>query len=984
MSTAMPNRMQLKRRGSSLDLTNHQASASDSDGSSHWSPPDTPTPIRYLTLPKKSRLQPGRTQSQHGVSVVASPSRSNQFSFTVPTVKRPHSHHSSSSTSTSTNGSSSAVRRSAYLVYRGHGQGDNFSSDGGEMSSDDGEVTETELGTALRGAGAGGGVHQHSDAIDTEGDEVDMSLSNIPPSPLPSSPTIHYSKGWKGKKRMRDHWNVDEKMRGGNGSGSDEDGDDEAETEIMLDRKWVKHAKRVPQYLDEKMSQSTGSMGAICKRMDGLQASSTIFSMSIDSDYPVDIKPPTLTNYHSALKASSRPRPLRANRRLKKRGQQKRCFQKLTASEDPLVGLPIFREWPATKSLIVTSGDGDGELSSMEISDLDERQVASDIDIDSEAEADAEMGVLSDIEVRSTDEVSASTHLKVVQDFKDDDTVITSPPVEAYRTKIRACYEQDIPLTRVQLAAVDMQLSNPARGIHRRPRYKAFPERVAGQHSTSHLHRRSPSSLLPVRRVLIKKSQRYAIKDKVRVKPGRTEFNTCFNGQTFLALLRTRRAACQARRSKIQIFNERTKHGIWRSMVGNWWGHAQVVAMTNKWWLAPRLAPQTKDEVEVENILGNDSDDESMATASTASTSPSSSSRAALRTFNKARKRAARESEEDNTSEVEERWARRNLLRAQELETYHLKARIAVQRREIEARRRREAEETAAARARVAELEQARLEQQQRRLAEEVARQLQREEAARIAREAAEEFERDREERERLQSPPSPSPTDISIVSEPPEYEFPFYPVVMARPAHLPVLAPAPVISRRRGPVQVSPARSDILPDYLPDRYTNLSPPPPPPYNARTDCQTVIPPIFIEDDDEEDDIEREDEVDLASPLVPSRRGRPLRRYRSSSPEVIGAFPAPVIHSPTPVRHNHRASIDPIRAFEAALDLEEGEGEAQVDEEADQVERGVFDTESEADEVEEDDEEGDIVPGGRVAGVFQRVFGLVWGGATARR
>ncbi|KAK8854593.1 hypothetical protein IAR55_003332 [Kwoniella newhampshirensis] len=988
------SRTNLKRRGSLSDAdVGGQRSSSDESGSSNWSPPDTPTPIRYHPLPRKSRLQPGRfgqsrprlqlssqSQSQpQSQSQSQSKSRprgrgnddsgSERFSFTVPIPKRQAIITSSSS---SGSGGSGSVRRSAYTSYRS-GHGENFSS---SASEDDGEATETEMDSALRGLPSDLPSPDTCWSGDAEGDEVDMSLSNIPPSPLPT-PSVHSRKRtiFKGKKRMRDvqFHDADAGMQGW--SDSVEDGDDEAETESMLDRKSVKFQKKSQYSVDVKMVTSYSSMGGICKRMDGLQASSTILPMNVDTDYPVDSKHPELITHNTAPKLAARPS--RANRRLRthkfKRGEQKRCFQQLTASEDPLVGLSIFRDW---NGIVVAKPELVPDPTSMDISDFDD-SVASD----------AEMNASSDIKVENADEVSEQ--LQVV--FDD---LMTS----TNRTKVRACYERSLPLARVQLAAVDMQLSNPAKGIYRRPRYHAFPERMPGQHSTSHLHRSSPSSLLPVRRYLLKSQlRRFQAKDKLRSKPGRTDFGTCISGQAFLALLRTKRAASQVRRSRVHIHNERTKQGNWRAMIGTWWGHAEVVRMTNKWWLpqvAPaqlRLPPKTRDEVEVENILCNDDDDGSMATASIASPSPSSSCRAGLRTSNQAKKRAARDSEDERSSEVEERWARRNQLRNQELQAYKLTAQLVSEQREEAVRRRQTIE---AAQARIAEMAERRRAEDQARQAEQEQEQIraeelarwQREESARVAQIAAV-AEQEALERERLQSPPSPVFSEISLISEPPEYEFPFYPVVIAPPAILHASPPAPV--PRRAPVQTSPARSDILPDYLPDRYTNLSPPPPPPYNARTDCHTVIAPIFIEDEDEDgDDTEGEEdnEIELASasPLAPSRRR--IRYTRSSSPQVIGAFPG-MIHAPTPSRHLRQRQIDPVRAFEAALELEEGDVdgdvEAEIERETSQVEDGFnFNNEEEDEEISE--EEQDVVPGGRVAAVFQRVFGLVWGGGGAAR
>ncbi|OCF40113.1 hypothetical protein I317_06064 [Kwoniella heveanensis CBS 569] len=992
--------------------TNLYGIYSSSDESSCWSPPDTPTPITYAPLPRKARLQAGpRSSSSSSCSAAASASASSSFSR-VQASLRQHAHaHAQFAFSVPT------VKRAptSYLHYRG--TTDALASDHtdvGDSDSDtdvDGEATETELGTALSDVES-----QINDKVsegftaDHEGDEVDMvlldstaesdSAKDYKMYPAPSSPWADR----KGKRRVR-VWD-DEKMNrmpcsgSGSRSCSDEDGDDEMETEGLLrvkgkGRRPTKSARKLSSYPDEKMSTSTGSVvGNICDRMGGLHASSTIIAMNMDtsmssSGFACDVKNPNLVAYQTASQRAgiqSRGQGARARKTLTRkrvRGQQKRCFQRLTASEDPLVNLPALRDFRG----VLTSNRSKSpasEGSSMDVSDAEDQAL-----VDAEMSSTSTSIVPSDIDMKSVSSLDVSR---------------TSPTPRKFR--IRATYERDIPLAKVRSqAAVEESRGLSMRGMHGRTRLRAFPERMSGQASTSHLHRSSPSSLLPARRYMTRSHRPPIVTHKYRPKPARVEFTICISGQSLLVALRARLAAQRNRRQRVANLNEESRDGEWRRMVGNWWGHDQVVRMVNKWWIAPVSAGP--DEVEVEDILlaQVDQEDEIMLSPPTSPVA-----------LNRSKKRSSQEvAEEDRAigAEFQDRWARRNQLRLQELEIYN--ATLRAQREARKEEERRAAAEAIRIRlAQIAEtrrVEEIRQREAALRAEEEERRRLERaerDEAVRVARLAraareAEELHRRREEAEAeaeaarlaLQAPPSPSPTESSTISDPPEYEFPFYPVILPRAgaaasmSRRPVSPPAPVLRRiqdSRRPLL------ELLPDYVPDRWTNRSPPPPPPYNATTDCQTLIAPIFIEDDDDEEaededdtimsDGDDADEVDLASPLVPSRAQ--IRRLARSSvspePGMIGAFPNRQLFAPVPIRHAQLSSstVDPIRAFEAAIDLEEG---GEDDEDA--VE-GAFDLD-ERDSV--DNELGEQENGGTgnaVAGVFQRVFGLVWGPSSARR
>ncbi|WVF67588.1 hypothetical protein IAT40_002346 [Kwoniella sp. CBS 6097] len=975
--------------------TNLYGIYSSSDESSCWSPPDTPTPINYAPLPRKARLQAGpraastSSSSSSSLSPNSSSSFSRvqtslrqhaQFAFAVPTVKR---------------------APTSYLHYRG--STDALASDHTDVDDSDtdvdGEATETELGTALSDVESQINNPSEGFTADHEGDEVDMVLLDA--ESVKDHVMFSSSSPWgdrKGKRRVR-VWD-DEKMDLGSRSSSEDDGDDEMETEGLLriqgkGKRPTKPARKSSPYPDEKMSISTGSVVSnICDRMGGLHASSTIIAMNVDTSMPSsafvgDVKNPDLVAYRTASQKAGipprhqGPRARKTLTRKRIRGQQKRCFQQLTASEDPLVSLPALRDF---RGVLTSSKSPASEGSSMDISDAEDQAL-----VDAEMNSTSTSIGASDIDMKSVSSLDASR-------------ATPSPR----KSRVRAIYERHIPLAKARLDAVDTSRIVAIKGAHRRPRLQAYPERVPGQASTSHLRRSSPSSLLPARRYMTRSHRPPIVTHKYRSKPGRIEFTTCISGQSFLVALRARLANQRSRRQRMATHNLENREGEWRRMVGNWWGHDQVVKMVNKWWITPVSAGP--DEVEVEDILLGqvDQEDEIML-------SPPASPMA----LNRSKKRTSEEvADEDRAigAEFQDRWARRNQLRLQELETYNANLRVQQQVRKEEERR-LAAEAIRVRLAQIAEIR--RLEEVQRReaalrAAEEERRRVERaerDEAVRVARLAraareAEDLHRRQEEAEaeaeatrialstQAQAPPSPSPTESSIMSDPPEYEFPFYPVVLPRPGEH---ANSRRLNAAAAPVprRIQDSRRplvELLPEYIPDRWTNRSPPPPPPYNATTDCQTLIAPVFIEDDEDENEDaedammsdEGEDEVDLASPLVPSRIRR-MTRSSSSSPEpgMVGAFPNRQLFAPVPVRYDqHPAStIDPIRAFEAALDLEEG---GEDDEDA--VE-GAFDLDLEDngnENVENAVEDMRSGSGRAVAGVFHRVFGLVWGSSSAAR
>lgn len=162
-----------------------------------------------------------------------------------------------------------------------------------------------------------------------------------------------------------------------------------------------------------------------------------------------------------------------------------------------------------------------------------------------------------------------------------------------------------------------------------------------------------------------------------------------------------------------------------------------------------------------------------------------------------------------------------------------------------------------------------------------------------------------------------------STVSDPPAYDSATYPRHIPCPPHVrPRLPPTPV---------------HRLPSYATNRYSRRSPSPPPPYNAETDRQTLILPMFIGEDDDD-----EDENAVAGVAVSA----------ASEQRVVGAFPSSIGDGwgQDEGRRNR---------FDAALEMEEGADADLIDELT-----GGFEGERER--------EGSVV--GAIGGFFRGFFG----------
>lgn len=612
----------------------------------------------------------------------------------------------------------------------------------------------------------------------------------------------------------------------------------------------------------------------------------------------------------------------REKRKREKRKRGARHFQQLTASDDPFVTLPVLQNWKGLQRF------------NTEVSEMD----VSEAETDSRYDSDATMKSASDIE-RSTIDVIV--------------------PRAVVKSDVRPRYEPEQPLSNKQLASLDCELTKSSRGIQRLPRHRNFPVRAAGQHGTSQLRRTSPTSLLPARQVMTRRgSLRAPLRDSFRDYldnirpgadrrvPGRCEFTPVMSGELFIALLRAKAVARKARRDAIKAFNERTKDGAWRAWVGNY-ALREFIPPVRQWWLED-LAPQD-EEAAVENLLPTDEIRElpssSLADCTSQSQPPT-------------RKRSHSETLMSDSMPAEVPAPDRQVRQRTVIEPYNASS-LRRQRAFETARRVREAAQQSL-------LEMLRLEaeriaherEEEERLREEARsaefRAAQEEADARIARELeleetainnGPEVESVDDEPDEPRRAPSPAITEASIRSDPPPYEPPSQP--RNETSASPSARYIPYRSRPRTP----PRGPESLPTYTLDRWSASSPPPPPPYNAQTDRQTIIAPRIVP----EEEAPREHEVYHFGGIV--RRCSSARRDTSPGPahRIAGAYPGPSqqvrIIAPVP----ERPHVDAARAFEVAVDLEEGED----------VEQEIW-----------EEERGEDEP--QPVGALQRVLRFVWG------
>ncbi|KAK4689176.1 hypothetical protein P7C73_g929, partial [Tremellales sp. Uapishka_1] len=503
-----------------------------------------------------------------------------------------------------------------------------------------------------------------------------------------------------------------------------------------------------------------------------------------------------------------------------------------------------------------------------------------------------------------------------ISDVESGDSLIDSFSGRSHQPMFlpaRLRYRPSIPLTKAQRACTDRPLGIVARAkanrVCRSLKHQSSDERLAGQPSTKHLHRSSPTSLLPTRR--IPGRHHYALKSRAHFTlfPG----GSCEVGHRHLKLLQENLGKRVRRRDLVQAFNRKTKDGQWLASRKKWFGYDLCKSSENTWWLA--------DEGEVEGILESDPAEHVELRHLEIPTPTVTSLDAGIESHHVTPIKRPVETRPagDAIEEVSVRWARRNELRMKEEVVSHVReVRSQIRgrntmRREAEEQARRQCEE--AARRRIDEELAARRHNEEERLREtERLREIDRLRAAERSRQEEERIrgEENRARQARESSTSTTQSVSVSQVDEdispgfvapsasagvsPPRYEFPFFPIIQPRPRH----APTRSIRRVSGPNEP--------PIYVSHAYNRRSPSPPPPYNARTDRQTLIAPVFIADDLEEEATLRDIRPD---------GGAVLPRPRIVTPTIVGAFPVEsAIVTPVSVR--------PRSAWEAALDLEEGE------------------------------------------------------------
>ena len=216
-----------------------------------------------------------------------------------------------------------------------------------------------------------------------------------------------------------------------------------------------------------------------------------------------------------------------------------------------------------------------------------------------------------------------------------------------------------------------------------------------------------------------------------------------------------------------------------------------------------------------------------------------------------------------------------------------------------------------------------------------------------------------------------------TTISGPPNYDDIEPPMPISLPIARPPQPPRPAPQRipRR---QINNAHPPAYQHFLPLRGAAYShtrtPSPPPPFNAQTDCQTLIAPVFVEDDEDEERVMRR--ITPSGQLRPSPapfssgieddahravsgqygQSRAMERV-VSDPIVIGAFPR---HAPRqyhiaaerPSSMSTMAQIQRTRAQPTLLAHSHAEQQADSFDAAGYAEQAAYHVENE----EEDDDE----------------------------
>ncbi|ODN83539.1 hypothetical protein L202_01661 [Cryptococcus amylolentus CBS 6039] len=777
---------------------------------------------------------------------------------------------------------------------------------------------------------------------DDEESDVDCGLEAGPylPTPTPSldPQTLKLSAfAIIGRKRSRSADSSDESDQEDCRAGPDEK------------RRPIKHTRK-SSYPPEKFANVVGSIEGLDQDFSSLRTSSLIMRAEVQTNPTQAFLDAAASISKAPIKTSSRLRARQQAYRKLHRRPRGRKFLRPGALEDPLVNLPALQAWDRD------SWHFNGDTPDMAIDTVD-RLYDSDASMRSISDSNSSS---SDVEMLSASRIPVSNTAHVEQ-----------PATEELRSKVnpvaRPRYKPAQPLSDQQVNGLRLEQLKSERGVQRLPQHQHFPVRTAGQHSTSRLRRTSPTSLLPVRRGFCGYARQLLEDPIVRSvdaftsKAGRSvhpnlQFCAVLSGLSRMALFRAQRAARKFRIEAVKAQSGRINERIAERR--QW---LEALYRQNSVASTDASQDQATEEAAVEDLT------ERQPESPVAETSRK-----------RARERSVTPSPEERqvrprTEEDPEIMARRVASIQSDL-----RARAAEQRAR-EAQSRRAAEHAAEER----EREMERIKEEERLLA---LRQVQEEADSRIARELSlalddnltdvssepsegtqsvtgDELEELGELGERSRSS-SPALSDVTVRSDPPEYEPPNAHPLGAFPSSANVASDAPFV--RHLPYRPRPQTPPRAPARLPSynqawqaRYTRASPPPPPPYNAQTDRETVVAARFEAEQESQEGTETY-EFGGRRRFAPAAAEREEERAASPEPvyPIVGAFPSSA-HRSQPIQLvapiPRRPQVDSVVAFEAALDMEEGE-----------VDLGLFGDD------DEHEERGDV-------GTLQRLMRFVWGG-----
>ncbi|WVQ71990.1 hypothetical protein IAR50_001534 [Cryptococcus sp. DSM 104548] len=779
---------------------------------------------------------------------------------------------------------------------------------------------------------------------DDEESDVDCGLEAGPYSPTPT-PSL------KPQTPKLPAFAIIGRKRSRSADSSDESDQEECRAGHDEKRRPIKHARK-SSYPPEKVPDVLGSLDGLDRDFSSLRTSSLVMRAEMQVN-------PTQAFLDAA--ASISKAPMKASSRLKARQQGFRKLYKKSRGRkwsspapqrDPLVDLPALQAWGRD------SWHFTGDTPDIDIDSTDRRY-----DSDASMRSISDSGPLSsDVEMLSVSRIPVTSPVE-------------QPAVDESRPKLdtvaRPRYAPAQPLSDKQVAKLGWLKSG--RDVQRLPRHQNFAVRAAGQHSTSRLRRTSPTSLLPVRRgfcgysrqllddPIVRYVDAFTLQRAGRVLDPYLGFRMIFSGASRIAIFRAQRAARKFRIEAVKAQSERINERIaerrrWHEAIDQQQSAASVDTYQD----------QAVEEAAVEDL-----------TERQLESSPEPCP--ALKTRSRKRARQPSATPHPEERQVRPRTEEDPEVVARQVASIEcaLRARAAEQRAREE-QSRRQAEQAAEERQR----EDERIREEERLLA---LRQVQEEADSRIARElslalddnltdissesseasgsvAGDEPE-EAEGRLRLMSP---ALSDVTVRSDPPEYEPPnphplgAFPSSANISSNIPFVRHIPHRPRPQTPPQ-TPARLPSYNQAWQARWTRASPPPPPPYNAQTDRETVMAARYEAEQEPREGAEMYEFGGRRRFAPAGRAERETERAASPEPDLslVGAFPSPSQSRPRAVELvapvPRRLQVDSVVAFEAALDMEEGE-----------VDQGLF----------EDEEEEERGPVGALQRVWRR---LGWGG-----